>query len=127
MGAMREQTRLITLRLTEEDVADGFSVKETESSFLLLRHGRVIAEFSGARAGRTEAEEIERRMGLLLSPWETEILQYIARGNETNEIASALGLKRRTVKSHINRIMRKLGAKNRAHAVALALRSGLIN
>jgi len=112
---MREQTRLINLSLTEEDVADGFSVKETGPTVFLLRHGRVIAEFSrpGAKG--------------LLSRRETEILQYVARGDETREIASALGLKRQTVKNDINRVIQKLGAKNRAHAVALALRNGVIN
>lgn len=93
---------------------------------LLLRHQRVIAEFSKPGVEHIQAEEIERRPGLLLSHRQTEILQRVASGDETKEIASALGLKVPTVRNHVDGIIQKLGAKNRAHAVVLALRSDLI-
>ena len=125
-GGMEEQTMLITLLLTGEDLATGFSVTETETSVILFRHARAIAEFSKPRARRTEAKEIKVLTAVPFRAREAEILQHLARGEQSREIASALGVERKTVDSCVNRVMLKLGAKNRVHAVAIALSQGLI-
>ena len=57
---------------------------------------------------------------------ELEILSMIADGRSTEETASALALSRHTVKKHVDSVLRKLKANNRTHAVAQAIRKGLI-
>jgi DNA-binding NarL/FixJ family response regulator len=62
----------------------------------------------------------------ILSPRETEILRMIAEGLGNKEIASKLNISDHTVKFHISSIFAKLGAANRAEAVTLGIRQGLI-
>lgn len=61
-----------------------------------------------------------------LSPREIEILQKIAYGSTTKEVADQLGISFHTVKTHLERIFEKLGANDRAQAVAIAIRQGLV-
>jgi DNA-binding NarL/FixJ family response regulator len=61
-----------------------------------------------------------------LSPREVEILQKIAYGATTKEVADQLGISFHTVKTHLERIFEKLGANDRAQAVAIAIRRGLV-
>lgn len=62
-----------------------------------------------------------------LSPRETEVVQLMAEGLSNRQIARQLGLSEATVKSYLSQLFEKLGAADRAHAVALALRSRLID
>jgi DNA-binding NarL/FixJ family response regulator len=61
-----------------------------------------------------------------LSSREIDVLRLAADGATSEDIAGALHLTEHTVKSHLKRIQSKLGARNRTHAVATALRTGLI-
>ena len=63
----------------------------------------------------------------VLSARELEVLALVARGATTEEIAAELFVSRNTVRSHVRHIMDKLGARNRAHAVAIAFSAGLIS
>jgi DNA-binding CsgD family transcriptional regulator len=56
---------------------------------------------------------------------ELEVLALIAHGYSTAEIARALWITEDTVKTHVRRLMSRLGARTRAHAVAIAFRNGL--
>lgn len=58
---------------------------------------------------------------------ETQILTYVAEGNSNKEIARILAISEQTIKNHVSAILRKLNVNDRAHAVALALRSGWIS
>jgi DNA-binding NarL/FixJ family response regulator len=60
-----------------------------------------------------------------LTPREVEVLKLIAAGLSNNEIADKLVLSNATVKTHINRIFYKTGARDRAQAVRYAYRHGL--
>ena len=62
-----------------------------------------------------------------LSPRETEVLELLAEGLANKQIARRLGLTEATVKGYLSQLFEKLGAADRAHAVALALRSRLID
>lgn len=55
-----------------------------------------------------------------------EILQLLADGGSTVAAARELGLSEETVKTHTKNVLARLGAKNRTHAVAIALRESLI-
>lgn len=61
-----------------------------------------------------------------LRPRELEVLRLVAQGRSNKAIAAALGLAERTVKFHLSGAMARLGAANRAEAVALAAQHGLI-
>jgi LuxR family transcriptional regulator, quorum-sensing system regulator BjaR1 len=61
-----------------------------------------------------------------LTPREREVLQWAAQGKSGWEIGEILAIGRRTVEEHIATATRKLGAVNRPHAIALALRDKLI-
>jgi DNA-binding NarL/FixJ family response regulator len=60
-----------------------------------------------------------------LTPREVEVLKLIASGLSNQEIADALVLSNATVKTHINRIFYKTGARDRAQAVRYAYQHGL--
>jgi DNA-binding CsgD family transcriptional regulator len=57
-----------------------------------------------------------------LTSREKEVISLLADGASSGEIGLALGISSRTVEHHVRLIVRKLGAKNRTHAVVIALR-----
>ncbi|MBA2729727.1 MAG: response regulator transcription factor [Euzebyaceae bacterium] len=61
-----------------------------------------------------------------LSRREQEVLEELATGKSTHEIAESLGLGDETVKSHLSRIYHKLKATDRVQAVVIAMRHGLV-
>lgn len=61
-----------------------------------------------------------------LSNREREILELLAKGKSNGDISAILNIRERTVKFHINSIMRKLNAHNRTHAVVIAMQGGII-
>lgn len=61
-----------------------------------------------------------------LSEREAQVLTFIAAGLSNDEIAQNLGIATPTVKSHVRRLFRKLDARDRANAVALAYQRGFI-
>jgi DNA-binding CsgD family transcriptional regulator len=62
----------------------------------------------------------------VLTGREREVLRLVAMGRSSGEIADALVVARSTVESHVRHCLDKLGARNRAHAIALALERGEI-
>ena len=116
--------------------ADGFILKDCEPEELVdavrrLASGyglvdqsvtrRVIAEFA-RRQGRVENREA---LGVLTER-EREVIQLLAGGMSNAEIAAALVVETSTVKSHLTRILPKIGARDRVQAVVWAFRNGLV-
>lgn len=58
---------------------------------------------------------------------ETEVIALVADGNSAREIGARLALSPATIKTHLASIYHKLGVRDRAAAVAIALRSGIIS
>jgi DNA-binding NarL/FixJ family response regulator len=62
-----------------------------------------------------------------LTPREVEVLGLVARGLGNKEVGDILGTAPGTVKAHVQSILSKLGARDRTHAVTIALRRGIIH
>ncbi|MEU2287546.1 response regulator transcription factor [Streptomyces sp. NPDC013178] len=117
--------------------ASGFLVKDTRPADLLdairtvaagealLSPGptaRLIARFLRSPAAAPPATGGPES----LSEREREVLALVARGLTNTEIAETLGLSPLTAKTHVSRIMGKLGARDRAQLVIVAYESGLV-
>lgn len=76
-------------------------------------------------ASRAASLEADARLAPL-SHRETEILGMLAEGLANKNIAARLGISEHTVKTHLASLFGKLGADNRAEAVAIGVRSGLL-
>ena len=116
--------------------ASGFLLKDAPEDQLLAAI-RVAAEggamFTPA-ATRRLIEEFARQMSpkeapralAELTPRETEVLRLIAAGLSNHEIAARLVVSEHTAKTHVARILQKLGLRDRVQAVVLAYESGLV-
>jgi LuxR family quorum sensing-dependent transcriptional regulator len=62
------------------------------------------------------------KLKLQLSPREREVLTWVADGKSAWEIGMILNISKRTADEHVKTAARKLGVRNRSHAVAIALK-----
>jgi DNA-binding NarL/FixJ family response regulator len=73
------------------------------------------------------ATENGKRKSGALTKRQREILQLLADGHNTRRIAKRLGLSAETIRTHTKAILNRLDARDRTHAVAIAMRSSLID
>lgn len=116
--------------------ADGYLLKD-DAGPEMLRHAveaiHAGESFFSPRAAaalavsvRTVEEEEVRRPLDLLTSREVDVLRLLASGQSNKQMASALGIGRRTVESHRESLMRKLGIRTVAGLTRLALEQGLL-
>ncbi|WP_327289795.1 response regulator transcription factor [Streptomyces sp. NBC_01198] len=117
--------------------ASGFLLKDVTPEYLvaavrLVRAGdallapaitRRLVERFAAVGGR--GSTVHRDLAAL-TPRELEVLRMLAGGLSNAELARGLGVSEATVKTHVTRILSKLGLRDRAQAVVAAYESGLV-
>ncbi len=138
--------RVIILTTYEEDEyvfeairagASGFLVKDTEpedliSAIRVVARGDALLSPSVTRtlissiAGRGPAQQVDASVLSALTDREREVLAKVAAGMSNNQIATALFMSPLTAKTHVNRMMTKLGARDRAQLVVIAYETGLV-
>jgi DNA-binding response OmpR family regulator len=124
------------------DVVTGFEVGGVDYVVKPIRIEEVLARLNthvrNARSARdalaqasmqqrplplNAAPETDRLLQAALTPRETEVLTWLARGKTNRDIAEILGMSHRTVNKHLEHIFEKLGVETRAAAAALATRA----
>lgn len=70
--------------------------------------------------------EVDLEQSNHLTPRQVEILQLLTKGYRDRRVAVELGIAHNTIHAHMRNILYALGARNRTHAVAIALRRGII-
>jgi DNA-binding NarL/FixJ family response regulator len=103
------------------------SAQELVNAARLALEDKAVIHPSLTRAFIEEVQHVDRHPESSLSRRETEILQMVAFGSTTKEVAHDLGISPHTVKTHLERIFEKLGANDRAQAVAIAIRRGIVD
>ena len=135
------ETKVILFTVEESRAALGDAMRAGVSGYLLkdvsaaeliqagklALEGKAVIHPTLTRAFIEEAQYVDTRPDTPLSRRESEILQMVAYGATTKEVAHKLGISPHTVKTHLERIFEKLGANDRAQAVAIALRKGLVD
>ena len=138
-----------TLRQLEQSGVDGIVFKSVNSSQLVQTVRRVLEASAACHTQKSPAQRLpgqqqpqtipgQRQPSQTasgnktgagrspLSPKELEVLQLVADGKDSREIATILYITENTVESHRSHIMRKLGATNAADMVMKAITLGLI-
>ncbi|MFZ4812781.1 MAG: response regulator [Ilumatobacteraceae bacterium] len=103
------------------------TVKEVVMAVRLAANGDRILSPRLAELMLQEAKKDDAHTsGALLSPREEELLQHIADGLATSEVATKMYISQKTVKNHLASIYDKLDARDRTQAVLTAVRMGIV-
>jgi DNA-binding NarL/FixJ family response regulator len=145
--AVRPDVKVVILTTFEEDDyifgalsagASGFLLKRTSPEELIAAIHTVAAGDSllSPAVTRRVIERMARQPTVdpsssgrldVLTPREREVLELMARGLSNGEIAAALVVEESTVKTHVRRVLMKLGLRDRVQAVISAYESGLVS
>lgn len=104
---------------------DGARVPVEISSVALSGEGHIVGVFGTARV-EGEPRQPTSATRRPLTPRQAEVLQLLARGCSTAQIAERLGVANETARNHIRATLRRLGAHTRLEAVVIGQREGLI-
>ena len=111
--------------------AKGYLLKGSPAAEIAraIRQVHAGESYLSPRIAAKLVSNVAQRRGVrgLLSPRERGVLRLVAAGLSNRQIAETLGISERTVKFHVRAIFNKLGADNRAQAVALAAERGLLS
>jgi DNA-binding NarL/FixJ family response regulator len=114
-GFLLKRTKPEELIAAIHTVADGDSLLSPSVT------RRVIDRMAGQPAAALSGAQLEA-----LTPRERQVLELVGRGLSNQEIAEAFFIEESTVKTHVKRILMKLGLRDRVQAVILAYETGVI-
>jgi DNA-binding NarL/FixJ family response regulator len=126
--------RIVVLTTYRGDVQALRAFKAGASGYLLKNMLRkdLLDTIRSVHAGKRRipeeiaAEIAEHATDDALTEREVEVLRHVAAGNANKEIAVRLKISEETVKAHMKKLMAKLGANDRTHAVTIALKRGIL-
>jgi DNA-binding NarL/FixJ family response regulator len=126
--------RIIVLTMYSGDAQADRAFKAGAHGYLLKSMVRkeLVETIRTVHAGRKRippeiaVELAEHHADDALTEREIDVLQQVASGNANKIIADKLEISEETVKAHMRKILSKLGANDRTHAVAIALKRGII-
>jgi DNA-binding NarL/FixJ family response regulator len=123
-----DQRLAATLRGADAVVHTDASPVDLAEAVAAVRRGETLLGPLAARrlASAARAGQVAAAAELHLTPRETAILASVERGESVKQTARSLGIAMKTVENLQSRMFRKLGARNRAHAVTIAHRLGLL-
>jgi DNA-binding NarL/FixJ family response regulator len=126
--------RIIVLTTYTGDTQVVRALKAGARAFVLKGHvlDELLDTIRAVHAGKKRippdvaAELADHAIDDALTERETDVLRLIASGNGNKQIADELSISEATVKSRVTNILSKLGANDRAHAVTIGLKRGII-
>ena len=125
--------RIIVLTTYSGDAQAARALKAGARGYLLKRqvHRELLETIRAVHAGQKRipqeiAVELVDHARDDLTPREIDVLRLIANGNANKQIADHLSVGEASVKSYVSNILSKLGANDRAHAVTIGLKRGII-
>ena len=132
--AMHPLARVLMLSTFQGDASIARSLAAGARGYILktMLPGEMLEAIREAHAGRkiiplSVATQLATHLSEQpLTLREAEILKYVAAGHSNFEIGRLLFISEQTVKAHLRHIMDKLGASDRAHSVAIAVRRGFL-
>ena len=126
------EARIIILTTFDGDVQVARGLKAGASGYILKNLARhelgkyILSVHAGLRAlpQQVAASLASNFQDDSLTKRELEVLRHVADGNSNQRVGDQLGLKEDTVKAYMKAILQKLHARDRTHAVTIALRRG---
>lgn len=127
--------RIIVLTTYRGDVQVVRALKAGAQGYILKQnvHRELLDTIRAIHAGQKRippelaVELVEHAQDDALTSREIDVLRLIAAGNANKQVADQLAIGEASVKSHVANILSKLGAKDRTHAVTIALKRGIID
>jgi DNA-binding NarL/FixJ family response regulator len=121
------QARALTSGVAALLARDGLSVDQVTRSIMAALNGQTsLPSDLVADIILHAAETVIHPDRIGLESREVEVLRHLADGDDTRAIASEMSYSERTVKTMVHDLLIKMNCRNRAHAVAMATRQGLI-
>lgn len=109
----------------------GSTVEDLVAAVRAVLHGellvpsRMLGGLFARVARRQREEQVESRLVRLLTPREREVLVLLAGGANSQEIAETLDISPQTARTHLQKVMKKMGVHSRLQAAVIAVRAGL--
>jgi DNA-binding NarL/FixJ family response regulator len=116
--------------------ASGYLVKRVgpekiRSGIKEVMEGGTVIEAVIARRFWNYFQSVQAKPEVVSNPWnltplEFDVLRYVAKGLSNAEVGSVMTLERRTVRTHLSHIYRKMGVNSHVEAVVMALKAGIV-
>ncbi|QSQ26657.1 response regulator transcription factor [Pyxidicoccus parkwayensis] len=127
--------RIVVLTTYTGDAQALRAIKAGASGYLLksMLRKELVDTIRSVHAGRRRiSEDVASEMAQYmaddeLTSRERDVLALVAAGNANKEVAARMGVSEETVKTHMKHVLTKLSARDRTHAVVVALKRGIID